>query len=67
MSSSLIVSFKELSFFFSSHPSAPALVIKTPAGFFFLSPRSRKIIRSMSQLFSAGVQILSARPFTATD
>lgn len=39
------------------HPS------KYPPGF---SPslRSQKIIRSMSQLFSAGVQILSACPFT---
>lgn len=46
--------------------SALASPLKTPTGF---SPslRSQKIIRSMSQLFSAGVQILSACPFTATD
>lgn len=48
------------------HRSALASPLKTPSGF---SPslRSQKIIRSMSQLFSAGVQILSACPFTATD
>lgn len=48
------------------HRSALASPLKTATGF---SPtlRSQKIIRSMSQLFSAGEQILSACPFTATD